>query len=225
MKNRRVILLGLALIGAAACGRGQERQGAPAAEAPNLSLPPQELLGIDSSEVVLAVPWNDQGLVSHDPTPGQVRATLASVTLSGGPGFERVAFEFLPYSGLPAYRIAWDSTAVACRLKPDPKGASRYLVVSMWPTQAREVRAQAAGEQAASTRQAAPGGQMRAKQACNEAEIMSWQLTVPKKGAIRVSELRNPPRLLVDVHEPEATPAAAPALPGATDSARAQSAK
>ena len=91
----------------AACSDADE----PAADAPapaqSVRIEPlteAELMGIPRNEVVLTVPWS-RSPVSRDPAPAAPRATLRSVDISGGEGFDRAVFELRNDTPFPGYRI------------------------------------------------------------------------------------------------------------------------
>ena len=70
-----------------------------------------ELMGIPRGEVLLTLPWSEN-VVSRDPAPAAPRATLRSVTITGGDSFDRAVVEFGTDTPFPGYRIVWGDSAV-----------------------------------------------------------------------------------------------------------------
>lgn len=192
----------LAIVASAALAAACTEQPAPdPTTQPPTPLAEQELMGVDPGQVTLTVPWTEQ-VVSRDESPEAVRATLASVELTAAAGFHRATFGFLPYSGIPGYRIAWDSASTACRQQFGLEEGRRAVIVTLINTIPADTLAR---PKPAPGSEAGPLG-TSAIQLCREKGEVSWKLSAPRRGEIRVSELRDPPRLLLDLR---AAPAAA----------------
>ena len=192
----RVLALVLVLAG---CSDAEK----PAADA---TLPPEpvkierltdaELMGIPRNEVVLTLPWGGN-TASRDPAPP--RATLRSVKISGGAGFDRAVFEFGTDTPFPGYRIVWNEAAASvCAEEGAPDlGPERVLLIQFKPSTARED----SGRPTVAQSSRLPGllAVATARQLCDDNDHLVWALGSSDCTAIRIVELRRPPRLLVDV--------------------------
>ena len=209
----RALALGLVL---AACSDA----GKPAADA---SLPPEpvkierlteaELMGIPRNEVILTLPWGGS-TVSRDPAPAAPRATLRSVDISGGAGFDRAVFEFGTDTPFPGYRIVWNEVAASvCAEEAAPDlGPARVLLIQFKPSTAREDGGRSTVAQ--SSRLPGLPAVATARQLCDDNDRLVWALGTSDSTAIRVVELRRPPRLLVDVRHQDAESPTGPGLTG-----------
>jgi hypothetical protein len=199
----------------AACGGGEagEEEAAPPPSnvpqaGPPLELEPladAELMGLDRGQVVLNLPWSNN-VLARSPAPSSARATLQSVDVARGPSFDRIAFRFGTDAPFPGYRVVWnDLNTAGCGGQPAQElPAERTLLVALEPATAQE-------GPAASATSVAAGLTMieRAARACDRADRLVWALSAADSGLVRTIELRDPPRLIVDVQHPT-TGAAAP---------------
>jgi hypothetical protein len=210
MKSDRILRLSLLvqLSLLAACSQKPAEQAAsdsaPAAEAVK-PLMDTELKGIDRDKVVLTMPWSD-GPVSHDPDANALKASLVSIELSGGESYDRALLEFDEHMNLPGYRVAWNDTMPrSCRDPKTPAG-SHLLFIELEPATAKS-------RKGSST--ITPAGGLpainRARQLCDDDSHVTWAIEADS-AQVRVTELRNPPRLVVDVgHKAADQPATPPA--------------
>jgi hypothetical protein len=210
MKSDRILGVSVLLQIALLSGCSQK----PADEAASSAVPVEEtkmepltdpeLMGLDRDKIVLTMPWS-AGPVSHDPDSTSLKAGLTSVALSAGDGFDRAQFEFVEYFNLPGYRVAWnDTTAASCR---DPKApsASHLLFVEFEPATAKDRKGGATITPSGAGLTAID----RARQQCDDNSYVVW--TVEADSAqVRVVEMRNPPRLLVDIKHGGTAKSAAP---------------
>ena len=131
--SRRVGASVFILLALTGCSVGDEPAEESVPEAVPVQIEPltdAQLMGISRQQVILTLPWSE-GVVARDPNPAAARATLRSVELSGGEGFDRVPFEFGTDAAFPGYRVAWnDTTNAMCADGPAPDlGAGRTLLI------------------------------------------------------------------------------------------------
>lgn len=201
LRFRRPLLLAIAASAALAATACTDKPAPDPTTQPPPPLGEQELMGVDPGQVTLTVPWT-QHVVSRDESPEAVRATLASVELAATGGFHRATFGFLPYSGIPGYRIAWDSASTACK-QEFGLTEGRAVIVTLLNTMPVDTLARPKPAPGSET---GPQG-TSAIQLCREKGEVSWKVSAPRRGEIRISELRDPPRLLLDLRETPAAPA------------------
>ena len=190
----------------AACSDG----GEPAADAPlpSQSVPLEplteaDLMGIPRNEVVLRVPWS-RSPVSRDPAPAAPRATLHSVEISGGEGFDRATFELGNDTPFPGYRIVWNEVATSvCGEEAAPDlGLTPVLLIQFKPATAREDSGRSTVAQ--SSRLPGLPAIATARQLCDDKDHLVWALGAPDSTTFRLVELRRPPRLVVDLRHLDA---------------------
>ena len=213
------------LLIAAACGGERLPEEQPGAQAgvpeagPPLELPTlsdAELMGVDRSQVVLALPWSDN-VLAKDPAPSAARATLRSVEIARGEGFDRATFTFGTDAPFPGYRVVWnDQRTAMCGGEPGRLPGEETLLVSFEPATARDD----AGRATAGERTRRPGlpAITAVEEICDRVSRLTWALAAADSTRVRVVELRGPARLLVDVMHPDAA-AGAPGTPPAGGSA------
>jgi len=207
--RRFPLVLVLAL---AACGGGEPDQddGAPpAAVVPQAGPPLQiepltdvELMGIDRSQVVLNLPWSDN-VLAKSPAPNAARATLQSVDLTGGATFDRIELGFGTDAPFPGYRVVWNDLLTAgCGGSPaNTLPAPRTLLISIEPATAR------AGPAASKRSVRGDFSMVRgATVVCDQADRLVWAIPASDSALVRTIELRDPPRLIVDVMHPDTAP-------------------
>lgn len=186
--------------------------GEPAAEAPvpsqSVRLAPlteAELMGIPRNEVVLAVPWS-RSPVSRDPAPAAPRATLVSLDVLSGEGFDRAVFELRDDTPFPGYRIVWNEAATSvCGEEAAPDlGPSPVLLIQFKPSTARDN----SGRSFVAQSDLLPDlpAVATARQICDDSDHLVWALGATDSTTFRVVELRRPQRLLVDLRHLDADP-------------------
>jgi hypothetical protein len=191
----------------AACGGGEagEEEAAPSPSTVPQSGPPleigpleqTELMGLDPAQVVLNLPWSNN-VLTKSPAPSSARATLQSVDVSRGPSFDRIAFRFGTDAPFPGYRVVWNELRTAgCGGEPaSALPAEATLLVAIEPATARE------GPAAGMTSAAGATTIERATRVCDQADRLVWALSAADSALFRTIELRDPPRLIVDVQHP-----------------------
>ena len=184
--------------------------GEPAADAPlpSQSVPLEplteaDLMGISRNEVVLRVPWS-RSPVTRDPAPAAPRATLHSVAIAGGEGFDRATFELGTDTPFPGYRIVWNEVATSmCGEEAAPDlGPTPVLLVQFKPATARED----SGRPTVAQSSRLPGlpAIAAARQLCDDKDHLVWALGAPDSTTFRLVELRRPRRLVVDLWHQDA---------------------
>ena len=184
--------------------------GEPAADAPlpSQSVPLEplteaDLMGISRNEVVLRVPWS-RSPVTRDPAPAAPRATLHSVAIAGGEGFDRATFELGTDTPFPGYRIVWNEVATSmCGEEAAPDlGPTPVLLVQFKPATARED----SGRPTVAQSSRLPGlpAIAAARQLCDDKDHLVWALGAPDSTTFRLVELRRPRRLVVDLRHQDA---------------------
>ena len=170
-----------------------------------------ELMGISRDQIVMTLPWSESPL-SRNPAPNAPRATLHSIDVSAGETFDRATFGFGDDAPYPGYRIVWnDSTAASCADSTSVKPPAGTLVIRFEPSTAKDAgRATVAKT---SQRPALPSVET-ARQVCDKNDKLIWALGAADSTRFRVVELRDPPRLVVDVrHKDAGIPATAAQAP------------
>jgi hypothetical protein len=162
----------------------------------------EELLGVDRSRITLTMPWSEQA-VSRSPAPASARGMLRALDVHDGGTFDRVTFTFGTDAPFPGYRVVWsDSTNAMCgegmaiALPPeDPT-----LLIAFEPATGHEDGGRRTiAERSRSTELPVL---RRAREVCDQADRLTWAITAADSARFRVVELRDPPRLLVDVMHP-----------------------
>ena len=195
-----------------ACGDGEPEQddtAPPPSVVPQAGPPLQiepltdaELMGIDRGQVVLNLPWSDN-VLAKSPAPNAARATLQSVELTRGETFDRIELGFGTDAPFPGYRVVWNDLLTAgCGGSPATTlPAPRTLLISIEPATARE--GPAAGERTVRGDFTMMRGATRV---CDQADRLVWAIPAADSARVRTVELRDPPRLIVDVMHPDTAP-------------------
>jgi hypothetical protein len=208
-------LMLLTALVAGSCSKGEEvPEGPPQTANVSFEIKPltdAELMGVPREQVLLTLPWS-QRIVSKDAAPNAARATLRSVEVATGPGFDRATFEFGGDTDFPGYRILWDDTTNArcAEEKPADLGPVRTLLIRFGPTWAREMgsgKTETKTIRETSRRLGFPSV-TTARQLCDEADKVVWVLGAADSTVFRVVELHSPPRLVVDLAHPGFNPGA-----------------
>jgi len=199
-----VLLVALAGCGGDAPGDAGEAPAAPVPEAgPPLEIQPlgdAELMGVDRGQVVVNLPWSNNVLV-REPAQASARATLQSVRFQQGPTFDRFELTFGTEAPFPGYRVVWNDVRTAsCAGDPPASLPMPSLLVALEPATAAE--GPAAGTQRVD---AGLTSFREARRICDRLQRLVWAIPAADSGLVRTVELRDPPRLIVDVQH--ATPA------------------
>lgn len=208
--SRIAAALPAVLVVAAACGGGEAAPEPPAIDpnvpqaGPPLEIPEltdAELMGASRAQIVLNLPWSDR-VFAKDPAPGAPRATLRAFAVEDGPGFDRASFTFGTDAPFPGYRVVWnDARTATCGGEPGTLSSETTLLVSFEPATARDDD----GGSSVAERSLRPGlpAITSAAEICDSTSRLTWALAATDSARVRVVELRDPARLLVDVQHPE----------------------
>jgi hypothetical protein len=207
LPHRRLLpaLAALALLPAFACSKGDDGKlanGAPATPATPIKYEPlsdADLLSLKREQVTLTFPFGGSA-VSKDPTPQSAKATLSSVTTAKGPTFDRTVFEFKSDTDFPGYRVAWhDVDAAVCGPEKAPTfGTPATLVVRFDPATTRPPGNNTTPMADANRRPGLPN-LTSARMLCDTLSTVVWTLGATDSTAVRLLEMRDPQRLVVDI--------------------------
>jgi len=207
-RSFRALLLTTASLTLVACAENAEDAAAEAEQAAQQAasaaivvepLTAADLVGIDSTELVLEIPWSSNRM-SRDPAPAAARASLREVAVSGHERFDRAIFHFTDETAFPGYQVELQplGTAILCGEEEvaGSTAGTAQLVVTLTPARGNED-----GEVFVPVRSAALD-QTRLLEgglACDQADAAIWVAGVASGTDVRVLELRGPNRLVVDV--------------------------
>jgi len=212
LRRRSCLLLLAALaLPALACGGSDEGTSAQA-EAPmrDTTAPPIERQPLDEVDRIGANPFNlavelpwTTNVASRDPEPAAAQAGLTQLETFSTDDFDRVVFTFVDHAPFPGYRVHLaDSTSVACGTDGGGETVSlegeaqQALVVRIRPA-----RNQAGGAAAVPTGQATLGQSLFVEGGlvCTQDRALVWASSIAEGTEIRILELREPNRLVVDL--------------------------
>lgn len=190
----------------AACGGGDEGEGSGAIPQDTLvrSLPAEPLSdsdfeGLDRANLVLPLPWSTNR-ISRDPGAAP-RAILTSVDVSGHDGFDRVAFTFDEALSVPGYEVSVMESGAELRCGNGPQavtvGSERMLVVRLAPS--RPVDDEGRRTVPIRTSSVDHDRLEEAGLVCDGADVAIWVGGLAEGQQVRVLEMRNPHRVVVDV--------------------------
>ena len=215
------LLAALALPALAACG-GTDESASAQAEAPmrDTTAPPIERqprgevdrLGTEPFNLVIELPWTTNR-ARRDSEPAAAQAELRELETLSTDDFDRVVFTFADFAAFPGYQVHLaDSTTVACGTEERDEDADEAtddedetVTLEGDADQALVVRIQPARTQAEGS--AVPTGQATIGQShfveggliCAQDRALVWASSVSQGSEIRVLELREPHRLVVDL--------------------------
>lgn len=211
MNTRLPILLCalLAVASTAACGDGAESGGdaataAPAGDTAIRSIERQplgeaDLAGLDRAQIGLELPWTGNR-VARD-AGSSPRATVESISTESHDAFDRVAVSFEGSTALPGYSVEFMDSGAELPCGQGPQSATlasdRLLVVRTGPSRAAREdgsRTMRTGTSRLGHPRLAEGGLV-----CDEADSTLWVAGLAEGSEIRVFEMRDPLRLVVDV--------------------------
>jgi hypothetical protein len=155
-----------------------------------------DLAGTAMAELALEMPWT-RNKVSRDAAPGSPPTAVRSAELQGHDGFDRVTFttgDALSNTGYEI-RLAGEGETVACGSESHGV-ATGALVVTLSPARAgdeaeRWIRF---GLTATSATRMSRAGLL-----CDEGGAVTWVAELAQGDQVRVLELREPGRIVVDV--------------------------
>ena len=198
----RHLLLPL-LMSTAACDTtpGEEAGEAPgegAAAPEEGGLASYGLNALEEQRVAFTLPWVG-GPVNREPTTGADAVTLEEVTLLEGAGFDRVLFRFSE-GAFPGYNLEWAPEPPVDCLSEQPiqMEGLRYLRILLRSVEGGQGDPEPGFERVEGSN---PAG---IAVTCIGDGDLTWHLGLVESGDLRVVEMRDPLRLLVDVRRPGA---------------------
>lgn len=158
-------------------------------------LEPDDLAGLEEENVVFNLHWVG-GPVNRNPAPDAETTTVEAVSTLAATGFDRAVFRFAEGS-FPGYAVEWtEEPPVDCATgQPAEVPGERHLRVVLRP-------ATVGGDAARPQLPAHPNLQALASTCSREGEA-EWHLGVQGTAQVRVVEMREPQRLVVDVQHAE----------------------
>lgn len=197
-----LIVLSVALL--SACG-GSEPSEAGSEMAQDTFIKPIErqplteadMVGFDLTHLALELPWT-RNSISRDAAVGAPPVAISTVEVVGHEGFDRVTFATdgpVPDAGYEI-RLAAAGDTVACGPESHAMAAERTLVVAFAPATV------GAGEGArvpSGVRDAGAPRMARAGLLCDVDGVVIWVAELASGDQMRVLELREPGRIVVDV--------------------------
>ncbi len=198
-RSRPVILL--AALSLAACGGGDADDAEPRVAIQDTTAPPIERRPLDETDrtglepmnLVMELPWTENQ-VSRDPTPAAATATLTDVEVLSTEAFDRVIFSFSRDAAYPGYqaRIVEDPSALACGGEEPPVAEGPVLAVTLTPV------APGSGVETG-VRTFGQSLFQEGGMACRQDDGVTWVARLDEGAQVRVLELRDPRRLVVDL--------------------------
>lgn len=188
-------LLLLGLLAGCDSGAREEPETQPAEEAPEPEgtvLETEDLEGLEEENVAFNLHWVG-GPVNREPTPGVPTATLEEVTTLETGSFDRVVYRFAE-GPLPGYNLTWaEQPPVECSTgEAVSLDGQRHLRVALRS-------ASTSGSAMEDLPQPAHVNLKGLALTCAREGELEWHLAVADSAQIRVVEMRNPGRLVVDV--------------------------
>lgn len=153
-------------------------------------------VGLEPMNLSVELPWTGNQ-VSKDPAEAAPRATLLSLETLSTEGFDRAVFTFggnAPFPGYRVRRVAAGAEPACAEALEAPAEGHELLEITLRPVYADREAATDTGLE--------PLGQSRfgdAGVACSDGDAVIWVARVPESEAVRVLELREPERLVVDL--------------------------
>jgi len=203
----RFLPFAAALAFAACTGDAAPSGGGAAAMAADTNIKPlvreplteADLEGIAMADLSVELPWT-ANRVSRDPEPAAGPAWLQSVETSGTTGFDRVTFTFAQLTAFPGYEIdiVEAGADIPCGEEGNPLSlqGDRALVIRVIPANAHDANGVRVRVRTRSISQDrfADGGLV-----CDDNNNVVWAAGLNSGDKLRVLELRNPKRLVVDI--------------------------
>ncbi|HKJ02434.1 MAG TPA: hypothetical protein VJ997_08265 [Longimicrobiales bacterium] len=168
----------------------------PIARAP---LTESDLMDLAMADVSVELPWTRNRVV-RDPAPSQGPGWLESAEVSDGDGFTRASLTFSDIAFFPGYAIDFvdAGTGISCGGQEKPLGLSgqRALVIHLQPANAHDEKGVRVPVRTRSlaTERFTEGGVV-----CDLDNNVVWTAGLNSGDQVRVLELRNPNRLVVDI--------------------------
>lgn len=201
-------LLAAASLALVACtGEGAPSTDAAAAMPADISaevmvrepLTDADLVDLARADISMEIPWT-RNQVSSDPTPSQGPGWLESVEVSAPEGFARVSFTFSDVAFYPGYEVHFvDAGAdIPCGEEGKPLSLSgdRALVIRLRPANAHGSEGVRVPVR---TRSLSPEAFTEGGLVCDLNDNVVWAAGLNSGDQVRMLELRNPKRLVVDV--------------------------
>jgi hypothetical protein len=203
-RTLRTLVSAAAVLTLAACGSsGSDTRTDAAAQKPDSAIqqvarqPMSEtdLAGLTTADVSLEIPWT-AGKASRDPTPDAPAAPVLSVNTQSTEGFDRVLIVLADSAAFPGYEVTrgqpGDTLVCGSDARTLDLGGSAVLRVRLTP--ARRVKGEAVP-----TKDTGLTRFQKAGVVCDDGQSIVWAAGLSAGKEMRVLELRNPPRLAVDV--------------------------
>lgn len=186
-----------------ACG-GNEAPTADADQVPvrDTTVPPIERqpfgaadeVGLEPLNLSVELPWTSNQL-SRDPADAAAPVTLLAMETLTTADFDRAIFTFSRDAPFPGYRVRVvpHASELACdETEEHPlEGDGPVLAVTLAPARAEDV--------SAGMRETGQSRFQAAGLACDGTATMTWTARLAEAGEVRVLELRDPQRLVVDL--------------------------
>ena len=168
----------------------------PGTEQPGTTLQSTDYVGLEDGNVSFHLHWVN-GPISKEATAGAAPPALETVRTAAGQTFDRVMFRFVG-AELPSYEVAWTGeSSEGCGRRSDPPAGAKHLRVRFRPaTSPGRITAEVASDLVSVDGVA---------QTCAGDDVVEWHVAVSDSSQIRILEMRQPPRLIVDVKEPTRT--------------------
>jgi hypothetical protein len=158
-----------------------------------------DFAGLDSTQLAMELPWTENK-ISRDPAPEAPRASLRSVATKGTEGFDRVLFEFDETTPFPGYTVSrgqpGDTLVCGTDTTALDLGGSAVLFVRLDPARPGDGRTTwvRKGTKALGLTRFHKGGLV-----CDDGHDLIWAAGLAAGKQVRVLELKDPPRLAVDL--------------------------
>lgn len=156
-----------------------------------------DMVGFDMTHLALEIPWT-RNSISRDPAVGAPPVAIGTVEVVGLDGFDRVTFATdgpLPNAGYEI-RLAAAGDTVACGPESHVMTAERTLVVAFAPA---TVGAADGARVPSGVRDVGAPRMVRAGLLCDVDGAVTWVAELARGDQMRVLELREPIRIVVDV--------------------------
>ncbi|OGO51537.1 MAG: hypothetical protein A2148_01270 [Chloroflexi bacterium RBG_16_68_14] len=201
----RVILalpltLAAGLFVAAACGDGEEAQPSPTATTAASATVAATATGHPPAATETPAPFQGgREPVEKQVTPSANVPLLADVRAASHEGFDRVVFEFR--EGLPSYRVEYIQQPIDCGSGFGSEVAGiAYVQVRMTPAAGHDET----GTPTFGSQEISPSlpSLVQAVQTCDFEGDLTWVIGLNAEADFRVTELGDPPRLVIDIAHP-----------------------
>jgi hypothetical protein len=169
----------------------------PPTELPGTALQSTDYVGLEDGNISFHLHWVN-GPINKEGTAGAAPADLETVRTAAGQTFDRVMFRFVG-AELPGYEVAWTAeSSEGCAGGSAPPAGAKHLRVRFRPANSPgRITADVADDMVNID---------GAAQTCAGGGAVEWHVAMSDSSQVRVLEMRQPPRLIVDVKEPDRMP-------------------